>query len=110
MEMKCLNNGVEMPMLRFGAFQVTDLEVCRRSVPEAIRAIGVSNMEADRLDDLVNFNKVCPALNQIEAHLYCQRREEKKRLRKYGVAHQACAPLGQGLAEDPAKVEFAMTW
>ena len=38
MEMKRLNNGVEMPMLGFGTFQVTDLEICRRSVLEAIRA------------------------------------------------------------------------
>jgi len=38
-----------------------------------IRAIGVSNMEADRLIDLITFNKVKPALNQIETHLYCQR-------------------------------------
>ena len=61
-----------------------------------IRAIGVSNMEADRLIDLVTFNKVKPALNQIETHLYCQRQEEKVWLKKYGVAHQAYAPLGQG--------------
>ena len=65
-----------------------------------IRAIGVSNMEADRLIDLISFNKVKPALNQIETHLYCQRREEKKWLEKYGVAHQAYAPLGQGRANE----------
>lgn len=65
-----------------------------------IRAIGVSNMEADRLIDLISFNKVTPALNQIETHLYCQRQEEKKWLEKYGVAHQAYAPLGQDRANE----------
>ena len=30
-----LNNGVEMPILGFGVFQVTDAEVCKRSVYEA---------------------------------------------------------------------------
>src|SRR5688572_7712303 len=32
-----LNNGVEMPILGFGVFQVTDAEVCERSVYEAIQ-------------------------------------------------------------------------
>jgi len=32
-----LNNGVEMPILGFGVFQVTDAEVCERSVCEAIQ-------------------------------------------------------------------------
>jgi len=33
-----LNNGVEIPILGFGVFQVTDAEVCERSVYEAIQA------------------------------------------------------------------------
>jgi len=31
-----LNNGIEMPILGFGVFQVTDLEECERSVVDAI--------------------------------------------------------------------------
>lgn len=31
-----LNNGVEMPILGFGVFQVTDLAACERSVLDAI--------------------------------------------------------------------------
>lgn len=65
-----------------------------------IKAIGVSNMEADRFIDLINFNEIKPALNQIETHLYCQRLEEKEWLEKYGIAHQAYAPLGQGRANE----------
>jgi 2,5-diketo-D-gluconate reductase A len=33
-----LNNGVEMPILGFGVFQVTDLAECERSVADAIEA------------------------------------------------------------------------
>lgn len=33
-----LNNGVEMPLLGFGVFQVTDLAECERSVVDAINA------------------------------------------------------------------------
>ena len=64
-----------------------------------IRAIGVSNMEADRLIDLIRFNKVRPAVNQIETHLYCQRHEERKWLDKLGIVHQAYSPLGAGRSD-----------
>jgi 2,5-diketo-D-gluconate reductase A len=36
MQTVLLNNGVEMPILGFGVFQVTDLAECERSVEEAI--------------------------------------------------------------------------
>src|SRR4029453_8916132 len=32
-----LNNGVEMPLLGFGVFQIPDAEECERSVAEALR-------------------------------------------------------------------------
>ena len=38
MQKVVLNNGLEMPILGFGVFQVTDAEVCERSVSEAIQA------------------------------------------------------------------------
>lgn len=63
-----------------------------------IRAIGVSNFEPDRLVDLIAYNRVMPAVNQIETHLYCQRQAEHAWEKKYGVAHMAYAPLGQGRA------------
>ncbi len=188
-----LNNGVEMPMIGFGTFQITDPEQCEKSVLTAIhagyrlidtaeaygnekyvgnavrkcgiardelflttklnfnhfetetaretinrslenlqtdyidlvllhwgfgnrysawrvleefyeqgkiRAIGVSNFEPDMLIDLIRFNKVTPAVNQIETHLYCQRKSTHAWENKYGIAHQAYAPLGQGKAND----------
>ena len=32
-----LNNGVEMPVLGFGVYQIADAEECERSVSEALR-------------------------------------------------------------------------
>ena len=61
-----------------------------------VRAIGVSNFEPDRLLDLIAYNKVVPAVNQIETNLYCQRSPERGWLDKKQVAHMAYAPLGQG--------------
>lgn len=193
MEMMTLNNGVEMPMLGFGTYQITDPAECEKSVINAvkagyrlidtaqaygneeavgagirncgvdrkelfvttkvwfrcfesddcrasleesmkklgvdyldmvllhwpfgnvyaawrvleefnkngkIRAIGVSNMETDRLIDLMEFNEIKPALNQIETHLYCQRKKEHEWMEEYGITHQAYAPLGQGRANE----------
>ena len=61
-----------------------------------VRAIGVSNFEPDRLIDLIAYNKVVTAVNQIETNLYCQRSTERSWLDKNRVAHMAYAPLGQG--------------
>lgn len=61
-----------------------------------IRAIGVSNFEPDQLLDLIAYNKVVPAVNQIETNLYCQRAAERGWMEKKQVAHMAYAPLGQG--------------
>ena len=36
MQKVILNNGVEMPILGFGVFQITDAEECERSVYEAL--------------------------------------------------------------------------
>jgi len=38
MEKVLLNNGVEMPLLGFGVFQVTNVDECENGVYEAIRA------------------------------------------------------------------------
>ncbi len=65
-----------------------------------VRAIGVSNFEPDRLIDLIAHNDVKPAVNQIETHLYCQRKSEHNWEDKYDVAHMAYAPLGQGHANE----------
>jgi len=71
-----------------------------------VRSIGVSNYEPDRLVDLVMYNEVVPAVNQIETNLVAQQKEGHKWMEKYGVAHMSYAPFGQGrmdeLYEDPA--------
>lgn len=61
-----------------------------------IKAIGVSNFEPDQLLDLIAYNQVVPAVNQIETNLYCQRSTERSWMDKKNVAHMAYAPLGQG--------------
>lgn len=65
-----------------------------------LRAIGVSNFHADRLVDLINYNDVAPHVNQIEAHLFCQQRENRAWMDKYQVAAMAYAPLGQARRQE----------
>lgn len=84
----------------FGNYYAAWRELEKLYAEGKIRAIGVSNFDPDRLIDLISFNEVKPVINQIETHLYCQRREHHKWEEKYGVAHQAYAPLGQGRANE----------
>jgi len=76
-----------------------------------IRAIGVSNFNPDRLIDLIKFNKVVPAVNQVETNLLYQQEDSNRWMKKYNVRHQAYAPLGQGkknqMYENPALVKIA---
>lgn len=184
-----LNNGVEMPILGFGVFQVPDPNECERSVNEAIqsgcrlidtaasylneeavgkgikrsgvsreelfittklwvqdagfektkkaferslkklqldyldlylihqpygdvhgswrameelyqagrtRAIGVSNFHPDRVMDLISFNKIIPAVNQIETHPFNQQIDAQKFLLENGVQHESWGPFAEG--------------
>ncbi len=76
-----------------------------------IRAIGVSNFEPDQLLDLIAYNQVIPAVNQIETNLYCQRSTERSWMDKKQVSHMAYAPLGQGsrneMFQEPAVLALA---
>ena len=76
-----------------------------------IRAIGVSNYNADRLIDLVQYNKVVPAVNQIEINLQSQQQENREWMEKLGVQPMGYAPFGQGrindIYDDPALTAIA---
>ena len=65
-----------------------------------VRAIGVSNYMGSQLIDLIHFNKITPAVNQIETNLLCQQWGLSELMKKYNVLHQAYAPFGQGRAND----------
>ena len=65
-----------------------------------IRAIGVSNYNADRLVDLISYNEVAPVINQIETNLVCQQRTNRAWMDKLGVAHESYAPFGQGRVDE----------
>jgi 2,5-diketo-D-gluconate reductase A len=189
MQKVLLNNGIEMPILGFGVFQVTDLKECENSVLDAletgyrlidtaasymnetavgnainksgvareelfittklwvqdagyektksafekslnklqldyldlylihqpygdvygswramvelyknnkVRAIGVSNFHPDRVMDIITFNEVVPAVNQIETHPFNQQIETQKFLTENNVQIEAWGPFAEG--------------
>lgn len=76
-----------------------------------IRAIGISNFSAERMADIATFNKVVPAVNQVETHLFWQQHELHKWMEKYNVQHEAWGPLAQHrikeIIENPVVKEIA---
>jgi diketogulonate reductase-like aldo/keto reductase len=60
------------------------------------RAIGVSNFHPDRLMDLMIFNEIIPAVNQVETNPFCQQIEMQEFLKENNIQIEAWAPLAQG--------------
>jgi len=61
-----------------------------------IKAIGVSNFQPDRIMDLIVFNKIKPAVNQIETHPFNQQIETQKFLAENGVQIESWGPFAEG--------------
>ena len=62
----------------------------------AVRAIGVSNFQQDRLVDLILHNEVVPAVNQVETHPFCQQTEAAAVMASEGVQIESWAPFAEG--------------
>lgn len=61
-----------------------------------IRAIGVSNFKMDQLANLSLFNKVKPAINQIELHVFNQKEEEQKYMESKEIQIQSWGAFAGG--------------
>lgn len=61
-----------------------------------VRAIGVSNFAPDRLADLIGFNEIVPAVNQVETHVFCQQQEPAAFMQEVGVQIQSWGPFAEG--------------
>ena len=143
MEYVRLNNGIKMPKLGFGVFQIRDAAQCEQAVRDAIdvgyrlidTAASYGNEEAvgkaikscgvaredlfittklwisdtsyegakkafqkslDRLADLIAYNKVAPAVNQVEANVFFQQKESQTYMESKGVVMEGWAPFAEG--------------
>lgn len=68
----------------------------RLSEEGRVRAIGVSNFHNDRLADLIAFNRVVPAVNQVETHPFLQRFADQEFMAGEGVQIESWAPFAEG--------------
>lgn len=68
-------------------------EACRAG---KLRAIGVSNFQPDRLMDIMAFNEIAPAVNQVEVNPFLQQAESVAFMQGNGVQAEAWAPFAEG--------------
>lgn len=61
-----------------------------------VRAIGVSNFYPDRLVDIITFNEIVPAVNQVEAHVFQQQVAAQEIMSKHGVQIESWGPFAEG--------------
>jgi len=61
-----------------------------------VRAIGVSNFQPDRVMDIITFNEIVPAVNQIETHPFNQQIETQKFLIENNVQIESWGPFAEG--------------
>lgn len=68
-------------------------ELCREG---RIRAIGVCSFYPDRLADLIAFNEMPPAVNQVECNVFFQQQKAQDYMKSKGVQMQSWAPFAEG--------------
>ncbi|HEY3390791.1 MAG TPA: aldo/keto reductase, partial [Prolixibacteraceae bacterium] len=61
-----------------------------------VKAIGVSNFHPDRVMDIITFNEIVPAVNQIETHPFNQQIETQKFLSDNKVQIESWGPFAEG--------------
>lgn len=61
-----------------------------------VKAIGVSNFHPDRLIDLIIYNEITPAVNQVETHPFNQQVESAQFMKENNVQIQSWGPFAEG--------------
>ena len=73
-----------------------------------VRAIGVSNFQAEHLHTIIKATGVTPAVNQIELHPYLSQEPLRALHDSLGVVTESWSPLGRGrLLNDPVVADTA---
>ncbi|CAL4915953.1 unnamed protein product [Urochloa decumbens] len=69
-----------------------EMEECHRQ--GLAKAIGVSNFTCKKLERLLSFAEIIPAVNQVEVHPYCRQNKLRAFCREKGIQLCAYSPLG----------------
>lgn len=73
------------------------------------RAIGLSNFYPDRFVDIARFSEIKPMVNQLETHVFHQRKEIRSYLDTYNTRLEAWSPFARGkndLFTNPVLIEI----
>lgn len=95
-----LNNGGKIPQFGMGVFM-------EKAVAQGkVRAIGLSNFESDRLEEVIAAAEIKPAVLQVELHPYFQQKALKERVAACGTVLEAWYPLGHGDSGLPTSTQI----
>lgn len=75
-----------------------------------VRAIGLSNFESRRLEEVLEAAEIKPQILQVEGHPYFQQEALRERVKPYGTRMEHWFPLGHGdpkLINEPVFTELA---
>ena len=61
-----------------------------------VKAIGISNYDADRYEKFIQGCGMIPAVNQVESHVYYPQFQLKKKLNEHGTQMQSWGPFTEG--------------
>lgn len=70
-----------------------------------VKAIGVSNFNIRRLEDLLSKTSIVPATNQVEAHPYLTQPELLDFCKSKGIILESYSPLGNNQTGEPRTVD-----
>jgi diketogulonate reductase-like aldo/keto reductase len=69
------------------------------------KSIGVSNYTIKHLEQMEDYAKVTPAVNQVELHVFLQQPELLEYCREKGIAVEAYSPLAHAKSKDNAVIQ-----
>lgn len=95
MKYKEFYNGVKIPMLGFGVFQIPEYEEAKQAVLSALK-IGMANCYPHVLVDLCETFTIKPMINQVEMHPFFQQQVNLDIMKEYGIIPEAWAPFNEG--------------
>ncbi|KAF1343802.1 NADP(+) coupled glycerol dehydrogenase [Delphinella strobiligena] len=102
----------KFPIDEQGVFQLADIDyvITYKAMEKLldtgkVKAIGVSNFNIRRLEDLISKIDIVPAANQVEAHPYLTQPDLFKYCHDKGVVLQAYSPLGNNQTGEPRTVD-----
>ncbi|KAJ5406454.1 hypothetical protein N7465_007738 [Penicillium sp. CMV-2018d] len=100
------------PLDENGVFELADIDYIttykameKLLATGKVKAIGVSNFNIRRLEELLSKVDVVPAANQIEAHPYLQQPELVNFCNSKGIIIEAYSPLGNNQTGEPRTVD-----